>query len=110
MKTLLRFTMLFILLSLICGCAAPGGRPLESRTPPPDSMTRVFLRYKELPGEKVFVVAVDRDGRWAYGYDYNRASAEEAALSASSKCDAMRKKRNIFTRAKMKSLISIVPW
>jgi hypothetical protein len=101
MRMLMRFAILSVLLSVLFGCASSGGKQLESRLPPPAAMDRIFLKYKDLPGEKVFVVAVDRDGRWTYGYDYDRASVEEAARNAAAQCDASRKSLNIFARAKL---------
>jgi hypothetical protein len=64
-------------------------------------MNPVFLRYKELPGQKVMTVAVDPTGQWAFGYDHSRATLEEAAQTAAVKCDAAREKHKVFTRAKL---------
>lgn len=98
MKTFVKFVLLSALLATVYGCASG---TYETRLPPPEEMNPVFMRYKELPGQKVFVVAVDPTGQWAFGYDHGRATLAEAAESAAAKCDKAREKFNIFTKAKL---------
>ena len=54
-----------------------------------------------MPGQKVMVVAVDPTGEWSFGYDDNRATLEEAAKNAATKCDKEREERKVFTKAKL---------
>jgi len=100
MKAFIKLAVLSALLSVVYGCASSGDK-FETRIPPPDAINSVFMRYKELPGEKVFVVAVDPNGRWTFGYDVNRATLEEAARNAAVKCDEARKKYRVFSKAKL---------
>lgn len=100
MKLLMKFALLAVLLSSVFGCATSGEK-FEARLTPPDSFNPIFLRYKELPGEKVLVVAIDPGGRWAFGYDHGQASLQEAAENAAIKCDKARKKFKVFTKAKI---------
>jgi hypothetical protein len=98
MKSLIKITLLSVLISTVYGCASSD---FESRIAPPEALNPVFLRYKELPGQKVFVVAVDPTGQWAFGYDHSRATLEEAAQSAAVKCDVARKKHQVFATGKL---------
>jgi hypothetical protein len=98
MKALIKISILSVLLSTVCGCV---GGSYEIRLPPPEALNPVFLRYKELPGQKVFVVAVDQTGQWAFGYDHSRTNLQEAAQNAAVKCDKARKKHQVFAKAKL---------
>jgi len=96
MKTIVKFVFLSALLAIVCGCTSG---TYKTRLPAPDAMSPVFLRYKELPGQKVFVVAIDPSGEWAFGYDHGRETLAEAAENAAIKCDVARKKFKVFTKA-----------
>ena len=100
MKLFAKFALLAVLLSTVFGCVNPG-EPFQVRLTPPDSFNPVFLRYKEKPGEKVIVVAVDPGGRWAFGYDHSRDNLQEAAKNAAMKCDKARDKHKVFTKARI---------
>lgn len=86
------------LLSVICGCTSG---TYETRLTPPDEFNTHWLQYKEMPGQKVMVIAVDPTGQWAFGYDCDRATLAEAARSAAVKCDKAREKHKVFSRAKL---------
>lgn len=62
-------------------------------------MSPVYMRYLEEPANKVFVVAVDPDGTWAFGYDFGMETVEEAADSAMEKCDVARERHGVHTEA-----------
>jgi len=98
MKILIKIALLSALLSTVFGCATG---TYETRLRPPDAFNPIFLKYKELPGQKVMVVAVDISGQWAFGYDVNRGTLEEAAQNAAVKCDKARKKLQVFAKAKL---------
>lgn len=100
MKLFIKMTLLSALLSLACGCASSGNK-FEARLPPPDVIDSVFMRYKELPEQKVFTVAVDPNGQWAFGYDHGRETLEEAARNAAIKCDQARKRHRVLTKARL---------
>ncbi|MGE4489396.1 MAG: hypothetical protein AB7E95_07635 [Kiritimatiellales bacterium] len=100
MKKLVQLSVLSLIFLSLFGCASSGDK-FETRLPPPDAMNPVFAKYKDLPGEKVFVIAVDPGGYWAFGYDHSKNSLEEAARSAAKKCDEARKKYNVINKAKL---------
>lgn len=100
MKAFAKFTLLAILLSSVFGCAT-SGRDSRIKLTPPDAINAVYMGYEKLPGQKVFVIAVDPSGEWAYGYDDSQATLEEAAKNAAVKCDAARKKFNVFAPARI---------
>jgi len=97
---------LFALVALITlyGCSTMTDEQYETRLRPPDAFNPIFLRYKELEGNKVIVVAVDPGEHWAFGYDHGRDSLAEAAENAAVKCDKARKKHKVYTKAKIFAL------
>lgn len=105
MKTFIKFALLSAVLMTLCGCSS---EPYETRYAPPDAFSPVFLRYKEMPGQKVMVVAIDpkplgvlREPNWTFGYDDSRATLEEATTNAMIKCEKARKKHKVFAEAKI---------
>lgn len=102
MKLFVKFFIFAVILSAVCGCATSGVEgEYETRLMPPQDLNPIFMKYKELPGNKVFVVAVDPTGQWAFGYDHSRATLEEAAQNAAIKCDRAREKHQVFSKAKL---------
>lgn len=99
MKMFVKLAFLSALLVTLSGCASSG--TYETHLPPPEDMNPVFMRYKELPGQKVMVIAVDPTGQWAFGYDYNKATLKEAAENATLKCDEAREKHQVFKKANL---------
>ena len=97
MKMLLKLGLSAVALLLVFGCATES----KLRLIPPDDMNKPFMRYKDLPGEKVFVCAIDATGAWTYAYDYGRATHEEAAITAAERCDKMRKKIDVKSKARL---------
>jgi hypothetical protein len=98
MKTFIKIAFLSAMLATVYGCASG---TYETRIAPPEALNPIFMRYQELPGQKVFVVAVDPTGQWAFGYDHDRETLQEAAESAAVKCDKAREKHQVFTKAKL---------
>lgn len=86
------------MLTTVFGCASG---TYEFRLAPPDAFNRVFMHYKELPGQKVMMIAVDPTGLWSYGFDYDKATIEEAAQNATIKRDKAREKYSVFSKAKL---------
>jgi hypothetical protein len=100
MKLFIKFVLLAAVFSAVFGCAT-SDTSFEARLTPPQEFNPYFLKYKELPGEKVMVVAVDPGGYWAYAYDHSRSTLLEAAENAAIKCDKARKQNQVFTKAKI---------
>lgn len=100
MKLFAKFALLAVILSTVFGCATSGEK-FEARLEPPQEFNPYYLKYKEMPGQKVMVVAVDPGGYWAYAYDHSRSTLREAAENAAIKCDKARKDNNVFTKAKI---------
>ena len=101
MKMLIRLLLLSALFFAVCGCATPDGDKVDIRVRPPDAFNPIFMRYKELPGQKIMVISIDTEGQWAFGYDHGRDTLEEAAETAAIKCDKARKKFMVRTEAKL---------
>ncbi len=101
MKKIIHLLLLSVLFFAVFGCATPDGEKVDIRLIPPDEFNPIYLRYKELPGEKIMVISIDTEGQWAFGYDYNRDTLKEAAETAAIKCDKARKKFMVRTPAKL---------
>lgn len=101
MKLFLKALVLAVALMTLFGCSTMTDEQYETRLQPPESFNPIFLRYKELAGNKVIVVAVDPGGHWAFGYDHGRDTLQEAAENAAIKCDKARKKYKVYTKAKI---------
>lgn len=97
MMRFIKTSLMLLIFAALFGCASD----YETRLPPPEALNPVFMRYKELPGQKVFVIAVDPTGQWAFGYDHSRETLEQAAESAAVKCDKARLKHRVFAKAKI---------
>lgn len=102
MKSLVKIVLLAALLASVYGCASSTKKVTHLR--PPDSFNPYYMGYTKLPGQKVCVVAVDPDGKWAYGYDSGRATLEEAAAKAAKDCDAARERYRVFAKPKLFSI------
>ena len=100
MKQLIKSVLSLTILLTLFGCASTNDK-FDARLQPPQSFNSIFMRYKELPGEKVIVVAVDSGELWSFGYDYNRDSLAEAAENAAEKCDTARKELKVKNTAKI---------
>ena len=101
MKKLIGLLLLSVLFFTIVGCATPDGDKVDLRLRPPEAFNPIYMRYQELTGEKIMVIAIDTEGQWAFGYDHNRDSLAEAAETAAIKCDKARKKFMVRTEAKL---------
>jgi len=100
MKLLIKTVLLVTLLATLFGCASSGDK-FEARLAPPDEFNLKFQQYKQLPGEKAMVIAVDPGGRWAFGFDHSQSDVQEAAKNAATKCDTAREKFGVFTKGKL---------
>jgi hypothetical protein len=100
MKLLTQLAFVAAILSSVVGCSTD--KQFTTRLPPPDEFNTYFQRYKELPGEKIMVVAVDPgQDNWAFAFDDSKDSLQDAAKNAAIKCDTARKKFNVFSKGKI---------
>jgi hypothetical protein len=90
---------LFCLIVIVAGCAS--NQDQITRIPPPDDFNPIFLKYKDLPGQKVMTIAVDPTGEWSFGYDFNKDTLEEAAVNAATYCDQSRDKFKVVSKARL---------
>lgn len=100
MKIWIRSAVICGLMLTLFGCAT-SSQQYETRLQPSEGFNPIFLKYKELPGEKVIVVAVDPSGNWAFGYDHGKTSLSEAAEVAATRCDKARENFKVFSKAKI---------
>ena len=100
MKLFIKSAVLLSLLFTVFGCASSGDK-FETRLAPPDEFNLKFQQYKEMPGEKIMVVAVDPNGRWAFGYDHSQNDLKEAAKNAAAKCDQAREEFDVSSKGKL---------
>ena len=84
MKVLVRFLFVSVSAAVIAGCASD--TVYVPQVPPP--VQAKLLDYYNQPDNKVFVLAVDPGGSFAFGYDYGKKTLKEAAKVAAKKCAA----------------------
>jgi hypothetical protein len=85
MKVFARVCVGLFVTALMAGCASNTYVPKI-----PAKAQAVIREYNEKPGNKVFILAVDPNGEFAYGYEYGKATVKEAAKAAVEQCDASR--------------------
>ena len=84
MKLLTRFLCAGVFVSIVAGCASN-----SSYVPRlPTHAKAMYADYLNMPGNKVFVVAVDPSGEFAVGYDCGNISKEAAYSAALEQCKA----------------------
>ena len=86
MKVLARVCVGLMISAFIAGCASKSVYVPKI----PKAAEAHIAEYNEKPGNKVFIIAVDPGGQFAFGYDYGKATIKEAAKSAVEQCDASR--------------------
>lgn len=94
MKVLARFLFASVLVAMLAGCASDVAYVPKL---PPEAQAKL-LDYLEQPDNKVFIIAIDPSGDYAYGYDYGKPTLEEAAKVAVEKVDASRETSGIIAR------------
>ncbi len=95
MKVFSKFLVISIGLVAIAGCAS--NNFYVPRVPA--KVQAQLLDYFEQPNNKVFVLAVDPSGDYAYGVDFGKATLKEAIQAATEMCDANRKTHGIFAKS-----------
>ena len=91
MKVFVRFLSVSVVGVLLAGCASDVAYVPQI---PPQAQAKL-LDYFEQPENKVFVIAIDPGGDYAFGYDYGKSTLREAAKVAVEKCDASRETSGI---------------
>jgi hypothetical protein len=81
-------------LALLAGCASDVAFIPKL---PPEAQAKL-LDYYEQPDNKVFIIAIDPGGDYAYGYDYGKPTLKQAAKVAAEKCDASREAGAVVAR------------
>lgn len=94
MKVFARVLFASVLVAMLAGCASD---VVYVPKIPPHAQAKL-LDYFEQPDNKVFVIAVDPSGDYAFGYDYGKPTLKEAAKVAVEKCDASRESSGIIAR------------
>jgi len=94
MKVFAKFLTVSVGLAVIAGCAS--NSVYVPRVP--TKVQAQLLDYFEQPNNKVFVLAVDPSGQYAYGFDQGKSTLKEAAKVAVEMCDANRKFYGIFAK------------
>ncbi|VGO13738.1 hypothetical protein PDESU_02295 [Pontiella desulfatans] len=94
MKVLAKFFVFVTIATVIAGCASDTAYIPRI---PPEAQAKL-LDYFEKPDNKVFIIAIDPGGDFAYAYDYGKSTLKEAARVAVKKCDESRNDNGIIAR------------
>lgn len=94
MKVLAKILCVSTIVAVIAGCST---KTVYIPRIPPQAQAKL-LDYYEQPDNKVFVIAVDPSGDFAFGYDYGKSTLKEAAKTAVEKCDANRDAQGIIAK------------
>ncbi len=58
-------------------------------------LEKMMTAYHQMPGHKSFFIAIDRKGRYAYGYAHDYGTVKEATKFAFKRCEEGRKKMKL---------------
>jgi len=94
MKVFMKFLAVSIGLAVVAGCASSTVYVPKV----PSKVQAQLLNYFELSDNKVFVLAVDPNGDYAFGFDQGKSTLKEAAKVATEMCDANRRARGVFAK------------
>ncbi len=94
MKVIARILFASVLVALLAGCVSD----VIYVPPIPPHAQAKLLDYFEQPDNKVFIIAIDPSGNYAFGYDYGKPTLKDAARVAVEKCDASREANAILAR------------
>ena len=94
MKAILKGLCVGVIVAFIAGCASDF---VYVPKIPPQAEAKL-LDYFNQPDNKVFVIAIDPSGEYAFGYDYGKSTLKEGAKTALEKCQANRKSRGIMAK------------
>lgn len=94
MKSFAKFLSIVFIGGLMAGCASDFAYVPQI----PQHAQAKVLDYFEQPDQKVFVIAIDPSGDYAFGYEYGKKSLKEAATIAVEKCNANRESHRVVAR------------
>ena len=94
MKVIVGLLFASVLVSMLVGCASDIAYVPKI---PPHAQAKL-LNYFEQPGNKVFIIAIDPSGNYAFGYDYGKPTLTEAAEAAFKRCKANRESSGVVAR------------
>lgn len=94
MKVLAKIFCVVTMISVVAGCSSTHVYVPKI----PSEAQAKLLDYYEQPENKVFVIAIDPGGDYAYAYDFGKATLKEAAKVAVEKCDASREAQAIIAK------------
>ena len=94
MKVFAKFLAVSLSLVVVAGCASSTVYIPKV----PVKVQAQLLDYFEFPENKVFVLAVDPNGDYAFGIGQGKATIKDAAKVATEMCDANRKSREVFAK------------
>ena len=94
MKGFAKLLFASVVVSMVAGCASD---VIFIPKVPPQAQAKL-LDYYAQPNNKVFVLAVDPGGDYAFGYGVGKATLKEAAKVAVEECDANRAAHGIVAR------------
>jgi hypothetical protein len=104
MKVFAKFLFVSVVISMVAGCASD----VVYIPKVPQAAQAKLLDYKAQPGNKVFILAVDPGGDFAFGYDYGKATLKEAVEVATKKCDVNREAHRISAKPYIYALNDVV--
>lgn len=107
MKLLAKIFCSAALVSLIAGCASNDTAYIPKI--PPEVQAKL-LDYEKQPDNKVFILAIDPGGNFAYAYEYGQPTLKTAAKIAVDKVDASRAANGIVARPYVYALNDKVVW
>jgi hypothetical protein len=84
MKAVAKFLCVGMAVAFIAGCASD----VVYVPKVPQKAQAALLDYYDQPDNKVFVIAIDPNGDYAFGYDYGKATTKEAAQVAAEMCQS----------------------
>ena len=106
MKLLAKVFCSAALIAIVAGCAS---NTVYIPKVPVDAQ-QALLDYEMMPNNKVFIVAVDPGGDFAYAYESGSATLKEAAKIAVEKIDAQREANGVVGTPYIYALNNKVVW
>ncbi|QBG49133.1 hypothetical protein EGM51_17670 [Verrucomicrobia bacterium S94] len=107
MKLLAKVFCSVALVSLIAGCASNDSVYIPKV---PGGVKQAWMEYEKLPENKVFILAVDPGGDYAYAFEGGQPTLKAAAKVAVEKMDVSRKANNVISRPYVYAMNDKVVW
>lgn len=106
MKLLAKVCCSAALIAIVAGCASDSAYIPKV----PVGAQQALLDYEKLPGNKVFIMAVDPGGDFAYAFESGSATLKMAAKVAVEKIDVQREENGVVGRPYVYALNDKVVW